>query len=158
MHILNLVSSKLIPNTPKELRSERKPSMKYLHILGCPAHVLKGKSDKLEAKTEVCMLFGYSKEIKGYLFYNHKDNKVFVSTNAKFLEDDYMNNFNPRSKVVLAKIDELVTEQPIDETRNDVIVLDTPQDFTHKMTSTQVPRHSGRIVRPPKIYRFGRNL
>ena len=28
-------------------------------------------------------------------------------------------------------------------------VLDTPQDSTHKMSSTQVSRHSGRIVWPP---------
>ena len=95
------------------------------------------------------MFLGYSKETKGYLFYNHKDNKVFVSTNAKFLEDDYVNNFNPRSKVVLAELDEPVIEQPIDETRDDVVVLDTPQDSTHEMSSTQVPRRSGRIIRPP---------
>ena len=82
------------------------------------------------------MFLGYSKETKGYLFYNHKDNKVFVSTNAKFLEDDYVNNFNLRSKVVLAELDEPVIEQPMDETRDDVAVLDTPQDITHKMTST----------------------
>ena len=88
--------------------------------------MLKGKSDKLEAKTKVCMFLGYSKETKGCLFYNHKDNKVFVSTNAKFLEDDYVNNFNPRSKFVLAELDEPVIEQPIDETRDDVVVLDTP--------------------------------
>ena len=93
--------------------------------------MLKGKTDKLEAKIEVCMFLGYSKEAKGYLFYNHKDNKVFVSTNAKFLEDDYVNNFNPRSKVVLAELDEPVIEQPIDEARDDVFVLDTPQDSTH---------------------------
>ena len=55
IHILNLVPSKSVPNTPKELWSGCKPSMKYLHIWGCPVHVLKGKSDKLEAKTEVCM-------------------------------------------------------------------------------------------------------
>ena len=149
MHILNLILSKSVPNTPKKLWSGRKPSMRYLHIQGCPAHVLKGKSDKLEAKTEVCMFLGYSNETKGYLFYNHKDNKVFVSTNAKFLEDDYVNNFNPRSKVVLAKIDEPVIEQLIEETKYDVVVLDTPQDITHEMTSTQEPRHSGIIVWPP---------
>ena len=131
VHILNLLPSKLVPNTPKELWSGSKPSMKYLHIWGCPAHMLKGKSDKLEAKIEVCMFLGHSKEAKGYLFYNHKDNKVFVSTNAKFLEDDYVNNFNPRSKVVLAELDEPVIEQPIDEARDDVFVLDTPQDSTH---------------------------
>ena len=42
---------------------------------------------------------------------------MFVSTNAKFLEDDYVNNFNPRSKVVLAELD---------EPRDNVDVLDTP--------------------------------
>ena len=60
-----------------------------------------------------------------------------------------MNNFNPRSKVVLAETDEPVVEQPMDETRDDVVVLDTPQDSTHEMTSKQVPRRSGRIIRPP---------
>ena len=44
---------------------------------------------------------------------------------------------------------EPVNEQPMNETRDDVAVLDTPQDINHEMTSTQVPRHSGRIVRPP---------
>ena len=60
-----------------------------------------------------------------------------------------MNNFTPRSKVILVEMNEPVNEQPMDETRDDVIVLDTPQDITHEMTSTQVPRRSGRIVWPP---------
>ena len=30
-----------------------------------------------------------------------------------------------------------------------MVVLDTPQDTTHEMSSTQVPRRSGRNVRPP---------
>ena len=95
------------------------------------------------------MFLGYSKETKGYLFYNHKDNKVFFSTHAKFLGDDYVNNFNPRNKVVLTEMNEPVNEQPMNETRDDVAVLDIPQDITHKMTSTQVPCRSGRIVQPP---------
>ena len=149
MHILNLVPSKSVPNTPKELWNARKPSIRYLHIWGCSTHVLKRKSDKLEAKTEVCTFLGYSKETKGDLFYNHKDNKVLVSTNAKFLEDDYVNNFSPGSKVILAEIDKPIIEQQMHETRDNVGVLDTPQDITHEMTSTQVPRRSGRIVWPP---------
>ncbi|XP_065623845.1 probable LRR receptor-like serine/threonine-protein kinase At3g47570 [Quercus suber] len=60
-----------------------------------------------------------------------------------------MNDYTPRSRVVLAEINELVNEQPIDETRDDVAVLDTPQDSTHDISSTQVPCRSGRIVRPP---------
>ena len=60
-----------------------------------------------------------------------------------------MNDYTPRSRVVLVEMNEPVIEQPMDETRDDVAVLDTPQDSTHEMSSTQVPRHSGRIVRPP---------
>ena len=123
--------------------------MRYLHIWGCPTHVLKGKPDKLEPKSEVCLIVGYPKETRGYLFYSRKDNKVFVSTNAKFLENDYMNNFTPRSRVVLAEMNEPVREQRMDETRDDVAVLDTPQNATPGMSSTQVPRCSGRIVRSP---------
>ena len=55
-----------------------------------------------------------------------------------------MNDNTPRSKVVLAGINEPVNEQPIDETRDKVVVLDTPQDTIHDMSSTQVPCCSGR--------------
>ena len=46
-------------------------------------------------------------------------------------------------------MNEPIIEQPMLETRDNVDVLDTSQDITHEMTSTQVPRCSGRIVRPP---------
>ena len=59
-----------------------------------------------------------------------------------------MNNYTPKSRVVLAKMNEPIIVQSMDETRDDVAVLDTLQDITHEMTSTQVPRCSGRIVRP----------
>ena len=149
MSLLNLVRSKCIPKTPVELWIWRKPSMRHLHIWGSLAHVLKGKSDKLQSKTEVVFFVGCQKGTVGGLFYSHIDNKVFVSTNAKFLENDYMNDYTPKSRVVLAKMNKLVIEQSMDETKNDVIVSDTPQDITHEMTSTQEPRCSGRIIRPP---------
>ena len=47
---------------------------------------------------------GYPKGTVESLFYSHKDNKVFVSTNAKFLENDYMNE--PISRVFFAKMNE----------------------------------------------------
>ena len=78
------------------------PSMRYLRVWGCPAHVLKEKSDKLQFKTEMVFFVGYPKGTVGGLFYSHKDNKEFVSINAKFLENDYMNDYTPRSRVVLA--------------------------------------------------------
>ena len=73
--------------------------MRHLYIWGCLAHVLKGKFDKLQSKTEVVFFVGYLKGTVGGLFNSHKNNKVFVSTNAKFLENDYMNNYTLRSNV-----------------------------------------------------------
>ena len=82
MYLLNLVPSKYVPKTPVELWNRRKPSKRHLHIWGCPTHVLKGKSDKIQSKTEVVFFVGYPKGTIEGLFYSHKDNKVFVSTNA----------------------------------------------------------------------------
>ena len=104
MYLLNLVPSKSVPKTLIELWNKRKPSMRHLHIWGCPAYVLKGKSDKLQSKTKVVFFVRYPKGTIGGLFYSHKDNKVFVSTNAKFLENDYINDYTPRSRVVLAEM------------------------------------------------------
>ena len=73
---------------------------------------------------------------------------MFVSTNAKFLENDYMNYYTSKSRVVLAEMNKPVIDQSMDETRNDVVISDTPQDIIHEMTSTQEPRRSGRIIRP----------
>ena len=66
--------------------------------------MLKGKTEKLEPRTEVCMFVGYPKGTRGGLFYSPSDKKVFVSKNATFLKDDYMKNFKPRSKVVLEEL------------------------------------------------------
>ena len=108
VYILNVVPSKSIQKTPLELWNGHKPSLRHFRIWGCPAHVLKGKTGKLETRTEVCLFVGYPKGTRGGLFYSSSDKKVFVSTNATFLEDDYMTNFKPRSKVIL---EELLSDQ-----------------------------------------------
>ena len=73
----------------------------------------------------------YPKGTVGGLFYSHKDNKVFASSNVKFLENDYMNDYNPKCRVVLAEMNELVIEKSMDETIDNVVVSDTPQDITY---------------------------
>ena len=72
--------------------------------------MLKGKTYKLEPRTEVYFLVGYLRGTKGGLFYSPKDQKVIVSTNARFLEEDYVMNHNPRSRIVL---EELRGDRPI---------------------------------------------
>ena len=53
----------------------------------------------------MCMSIGYHKGTRGEIFYNPKKKKVIVSSHATFLEKDYMNNFKPRSKVVLEELE-----------------------------------------------------
>jgi hypothetical protein len=36
IHILNRFLSKLVPKTPYELWTSRKPTLNYVHIWGCP--------------------------------------------------------------------------------------------------------------------------
>ena len=89
--------------------------MRYLHIWGCLAHILKGKSDKLEPKTKVYLFVGYLPKTKVYLFvgylketkhdsFYNLNNKLFVCTKDKILRNDYMNNFTPKSRVVLVEM------------------------------------------------------
>ena len=89
-YLLNLVPSKAISTTPKELWTGRKPSLGHVCIWGSPAHVLRRDPCKLEARSEVGLFVGYPRGTKGYLFYDPKEQRVLVSTNACFLEQDYM--------------------------------------------------------------------
>ena len=58
----------------------------------------------MESRSELFLFVGYPKGMKGYLFYNPFDNKTFVSTNARFLEEDYIKNMKPRSRLILEEL------------------------------------------------------
>ena len=66
--------------------------------------MLKVKTDKLESKSEVCTFVGYPKGTKGWLFYNPREQKVLVSTNAVFLEEDYMIDWKSLKNDILEEI------------------------------------------------------
>ena len=59
---------------------------------------------KLDSRTEVCLFIGYSNGTRRGILYNPRDKKVFVSTHTMFLENEYMNDFKPRSKLLLEEI------------------------------------------------------
>ena len=50
------------------------------------------------------LFVGYPRGTKGYLFSDPKEQRVLVSTNVRFLEENYMIDNKPRSKVVLDKL------------------------------------------------------
>ena len=152
MYILNVVPSKSIPKTPLELWSGRKVSLRHFRIWGCPAHVLKNKTNKLESCSQVCLFVGYPKETRGGYFYSPKDNKVLVSTNATFLEEDYMREFKPRSKLLLDELLVGSTNTPSTTVVDDKIA---PSAFESQMQiyrNDLLPKRSGRVVRQPDRY------
>ena len=83
----------------------------------------------MEARSEVCLFVGYPKRTKDDLFYNPNDQKVFVSTNVIYLEEDYMMNHKPRSQIVL---EEMAGTQstPISRTisTNNILALEVVPD------------------------------
>ena len=48
-YLLNNVPSKLVPKTPYELWTNRKPNLNHIRIWGCPTHVLDKEAKKLES-------------------------------------------------------------------------------------------------------------
>ena len=104
-YLLNLIPSKSVSKTPTELWNGRKPSLNHIRIWGALSHVLRKEPHKLESRTEVCLFIGYPKGTRGGLFYSSSEKKVIVSTNAKFLQEDYVKNFKTKSKVILEELD-----------------------------------------------------
>ena len=105
-YLLNLIPSNSVSKTPTELWNGRKPSLNHIRTWGAPTHVLRKEPHKLESRTEVCLFIGYPKGTRGGLFfYRSSEKKVIVSTNVNFFEEDYVNNFKPKSKVILEELD-----------------------------------------------------
>ncbi|KAA0051954.1 gag/pol protein [Cucumis melo var. makuwa] len=150
IYILNNVPSKSVSETPYELWKGRKGSLRHFRIWGCPAHVLVQNPKKLEHRSKLCLFVGYSKESKGGLFYDPQENKVFVSTNATFLEEDHIRNHQTRSKLVLEEIFKNATDRPSSSTK----VVDKTRNIglTHPSQEFGEPRRSGRVVRQPDRY------
>ena len=61
------------------------------------------ESDKLEARSDKCNFMGYPKETKGYFFYNPLEQKVFVSRNATFLENEILSGRGSRKRIKLGE-------------------------------------------------------
>ncbi|KAI3453969.1 hypothetical protein Pfo_010632, partial [Paulownia fortunei] len=143
VYLLNMVPSKSVPKTPLELWNGRKPNLRHIRVWGCPAHVLKGKMEKMESRSEVCIFVGYPKGTRGYYFYSPQDKKVFVSTNATFLEDRYIEEHESKSKVLLEEMKENIPRSSIPEIRIE------PTQFEFMFLPPSVSGPSGRHMEVP---------
>ncbi|KAK8636397.1 hypothetical protein V6N13_124143 [Hibiscus sabdariffa] len=109
---LNRVPSKSVQKTPNEMWTGKRPSMSFMKIWGCKAYVKYHMSTKLEPKSHKCTFVGYPKETKGYYFYNHKENKVFVARTRVFLEKDFLSSKEDRRNIKLEEVQQLQDTEP----------------------------------------------
>ena len=58
----------------------------------------------METRSEVYYFIGYPKGTYGWYFYDPREQKVFVCTNAILLEDDYIMNHKPKGMIVLEEV------------------------------------------------------
>ena len=87
-YILNRVPTKATVKTPYELWTVKKPSLKHLHIWGCPAEArpYRPHEKKLDSRTVSCYFIGYSERSRGYKFYDPTAKSIFETGNARFFE------------------------------------------------------------------------
>ena len=81
VYLLNRVLSKAVPKTHFELWTGRKPSLRHLHVWGCPAEVrvYNLHEKKLDLRTIGGYFIGYLGKSKGFRFYcptNHSTRTV----------------------------------------------------------------------------------
>ena len=88
-YILNRVPTKATAKTPYQLWTDKKPSLKQLHIWGCPAEArpYRPHEKKLDSRTVSCHFIGYSERSRGYKFYDPTTKSIFETGNARFFED-----------------------------------------------------------------------
>ncbi|KAK8634152.1 hypothetical protein V6N13_014981 [Hibiscus sabdariffa] len=109
---LNRVPSKSVQKTPHEMWTRKRPNMSFMKIWGCKAYVKHQMSTKLEPKSQKCTFVGYPKETKGYYFYNHKENKVFVARTRVFLEKDFLSSKEDRRNIELEEVQQQQDTEP----------------------------------------------
>ena len=71
MYLLNWIPSKAVPKTLFELWTEKKPSLRYLYVWGCPtkARIYNPHEKKVNFRTISGNFIGYFEKFKGYKFY-----------------------------------------------------------------------------------------
>ena len=89
VYILNRVPGKAINKTPYELWTNKRPSLKHLHIWRCLAKAQPCKPNvrKLDSRIVSCYFVGYAERSRGYKFYDLTSRSIFETGNAIFLED-----------------------------------------------------------------------
>nr|GFA19912.1 hypothetical protein [Tanacetum cinerariifolium] len=102
---------KRFDKTPYELINKRKPNIKFFRVFECRCYLLNDYEDvgKLNAKRDIEVFVGYSKESVAFRIYNKRTRKIHESVNVNFDEisemaskqfslESGLSNLNERAK------------------------------------------------------------
>ncbi|RVW25195.1 Retrovirus-related Pol polyprotein from transposon TNT 1-94 [Vitis vinifera] len=141
VYILNRVPSKAVAKTPYELWTSKKPSIRHLHVWGCPteARPYKPNEKKLDSRTVSCYFVGYSERSRGFKFYDPSTRSLFETGNAKFIEDVELSGREPLRKVVFEEesVNIPIINIPIITTRHGHIMFDDTIQNVQSITGIQ---------------------
>ena len=110
--------------------------------------MLKLKVDKLELRSKVCQFVGYPKGTREHYFSSQVDQKVFVSTNVRFLEKNFM-----ISNMETHDIDKKTLEDT-PTLAHRTMSLEIPTPTTPVNYNTLMTHHSGRFFIQPKRFMY----
>ena len=135
VHIINKVPTKSIKKTPYELWTNRKPSLKYMHIWGCPAEVkvYNPHERSLDSRTVSGYFIGYPERSRGYRFFCPSHSMRIVEFDrAFFLEDGRISGSTIKNFV-------------FEESQEDVITphqeyIEGGNDNPHRETEVYLPQ------------------
>jgi transposase InsO family protein len=90
IYLLNNVQQRVRNMTPQEAWSGEKPTISHLRVFGCVAYaqIPEAKRKKLDDREEKCIFIGNSETSKAYKVYNSVTNKVVVSRDVIFSENE----------------------------------------------------------------------
>ncbi|KAK9018566.1 hypothetical protein V6N11_001537 [Hibiscus sabdariffa] len=134
--------------TPHEMWTGKRPNMSFMKIWGCKAYVKHQMSTKLEPKSHKCTFVGDPKETKGYYFYNHKENKVFVARTGVFLEKDFLSSKEDRRNIELEEVQQQQDTEPEVERFSQTVEENSTDLETRPLRRSTRERHE------PERYRF----
>lgn len=119
--LLNRLPTKAVNGkTPFEAWHGFKPNLKNIKIFGCLCftHVPQVKRDKLDKKAEPGIFIGYSNSSKAYRIFQPRSEKILISRDVVFMEDERWdwNSENERGKLQPNEDD--ADDLPVRETRS----------------------------------------
>jgi hypothetical protein len=132
-YILNRVPSKLVPSTPYELWTGKKPDLSNLRPWGSASfvHDTSRKYGKLGLREKKCIFIRYSEHSKGYVLIGEQPNRSVTEVESRdvdFIENEFPSRSEVDKDLTLYEMMDPNEGVPSSLVENHEEILETPRD------------------------------